>query len=69
MDVTEEDADKILSVNSNTQAYRQAGNSIVISMLCAVYSQLNIQGIKPWNERTYEEKKALTALEVNKRYQ
>ena len=60
MSVRDEDADKILAVNSNTQAYRQAGNSIIVSMLAAVYSQLNIQGIKPWNERTYEEKKLLT---------
>lgn len=66
MDVTEEDADKVLAINSPTQCYKEAGNSIVVVVLCAIFSQLNIQGIKPWNERTYEEKKALTALEVNK---
>lgn len=66
MDVTDEDADMILAVNSATQAYRQAGNSIIVTMLAACYSQLNIQGIKPWNDRTIEEKRALTALEVNK---
>ena len=62
MDVTDEDADKMLSINSQTQCYKQAGNSIVCSVLCAVFSQLNIQGIKPWNERSTEEKKQLTAL-------
>lgn len=62
MDVLDSDIDKILKVNSNTQAYRQAGNSIVVTMLAACYSQLNIQGIKPWNNRTIEEKRALTAL-------
>lgn len=62
MDVLDSDIDKILSVNSSTQAYKQAGNSIVVNMLCAVYSQLNIKGIKPWNERTLEEKRQLTAI-------
>ena len=59
MDVEEKDIDTILNTNSNTQAYRQFGNSIVVSVLCAIFSQLNIQGIKPWNERTLEEKKEL----------
>lgn len=55
MGVSEHDIDKILEVNSNTQAYKQFGNSIVVNVLCAVFSQLNIQGIKPWNERTLSE--------------
>ena len=59
MDVTDEDADKMLSINSQTQCYKQAGNSIVVSVLCASFSQLNMQGIKPWNERTLEEKHQL----------
>lgn len=63
MDVTDEDADKMLSINSQTQCYKQAGNSIVVSVLCAIFSQLNIQGVKPWNERTIEEKRRLTALD------
>lgn len=62
MDVTDEDADKMLSINSQTQCYKQAGNSLVVTMFAAVLSQLNIQGIKPWNERSTEEKKQLTAL-------
>lgn len=66
MDVTTEDYQKMEKINSQTQLYKQAGNSIVVSVLCAVYSQLNIQGIKTWNERTLEEKKSLTALEIDK---
>lgn len=42
-------------VNSNTQLYKQAGNSIVKSVLCALMSQLEIKGIKPWNEMSDEE--------------
>ena len=59
MDVREEDIDKMLAVNSNSQCYKQAGNSIVVMVLTAIFSQLNIQGIKPWNERTIEERKEL----------
>lgn len=59
MDVTDEDADKMLSVNSNSQCYKQAGNSIVVSCLVALFSQLNIcqDGIqlKSWNEGLYKE--------------
>ena len=65
MDVSDEDIEKMEKVNSQTQLYRTAGNSIVVSVLCAVYSQLNIQGIKPWNERSIEEKRALTARGIN----
>ena len=57
MDVRDEDIDKMLSVNSRSQCYKQAGNSIVVSVLAAIFSQLNIQGIKPWNDRTHEERK------------
>lgn len=67
MDVSDKDIDKILSVNSNTQAYKQFGNSVVCSVLCAVYSQLNIQGIKSWNERTIEEKRTLTAIGLKRK--
>jgi len=59
MDVREEDIDNMLSVNSNSQCYKQAGNSIVVAVLTAIFSQLNIQGIKSWNERTPEEKEEL----------
>lgn len=69
MDVEDKYIDKILSVNSNTQAYKEFGNSIVCSVLCAIFSQLNIQGIKCWNDRSLEERYALTAKGVeNGRY-
>ena len=37
---------------SNTQLYKQAGNSIVRSVLMGIFSQLDIQGIPKWNERS-----------------
>lgn len=50
MGVQENDIEKMKKVNSNTQIYKQAGNSIVVSVLMAVFSQLNIRGITSWNE-------------------
>lgn len=50
MNVADADIDKILEVNSKTQAYKQFGNSIVVSVLMAIFSQLNIKGVTPWNE-------------------
>ena len=51
MDFSDEDYEKAASVISGTQQYKVAGNSIVRSVLMAIFSQLNIQGITPWNER------------------
>ena len=59
MNVEDKDIDAMMKVNSNTQCYKQAGNSIVVSVLCAIFSQLNIQGIKNWNNRTDEERREL----------
>ena len=59
MNFSDSDFEKASKVNSNTQLYKQAGNSIVVSCLTAIFSQLNIQGIKPWNERNDDEKKQL----------
>ena len=53
--VSDEDASKMLSINSNTQCYRQAGNSICVTVLMAIFSQLNIKGVKPWNDMTEDE--------------
>ena len=50
MAFTDEDFHKAEAVNSNTQLYKQAGNSIVVSVLEALFRQLNIQGIPTWNE-------------------
>lgn len=57
MGFSDSDFEKAQEVNSNTQLYKQAGNSIVRSVLMAIFSQLNIQCIKSWNDRTVEERK------------
>lgn len=43
MDFTDEDFEKAAQVNSNTQLYKQAGNSIVRNVLVAILGQM-IQG-------------------------
>ncbi len=50
MDVEEDDIDKMAKVNSATQLYKQAGNSIVNACLRAMFSQLGIAGVKKWND-------------------
>lgn len=40
MGVTDSDGAKMLSVNSNSQCYRQAGNSIVVDVMAAMFKQL-----------------------------
>lgn len=40
MGFTDEDFDKAEKVNSNTQLYKQAGNSIVVNVLEAIFRQL-----------------------------
>ena len=42
MDVEESDIDKILATVSNTQAYKQAGNSIVVNVMVEMFKNLNI---------------------------
>lgn len=42
MGVSDEDIDKMAAVNSNTQLYRQFGNSIVVDVMCAMFKNLNI---------------------------
>ena len=51
MAFSDEDFDKAEKVVSNTQLYKQAGNSICVCVLMAIFSQMNIKGVKPWNER------------------
>lgn len=58
MGFTDEDFKKAEKVNSNTQLYKQAGNSIVCDCLEAIFSQMNIKGVTPWNEKqefTYQD--------------
>lgn len=57
MAVPEKDIDKMLEVNSNTQCYKQAGNSIVVNCLIAIFSQMGIQGIPRWNDGLSEKYK------------
>lgn len=56
MGFSDEDFHKAEEVNSNTQLYRQAGNSLVRIVMMAILSQLNIKGVKPWNEMSREER-------------
>ncbi len=59
MGVKDDDIDKMKAVNSPTQLYRQAGNSIIVPVLMALFSQLNIKGVTPWNELTQSEREEL----------
>lgn len=59
MGYKDSDFGKAEQVNSNTQLYKEAGNAIVKSCLMAIFSQLNLKGVKPWNEMTAEERRAL----------
>lgn len=40
MGVADEDADKMLSVNSPTQCFKQAGNSIVVDCMCYMFKEI-----------------------------
>lgn len=42
MGVSDEDINKMAAVNSNTQLYKQFGNSIVVDIMCAMFENLNI---------------------------
>lgn len=42
MGVFDEDIDRMAEVNSNTQLYKQFGNSIVVDVMCAMFKNLNI---------------------------
>ena len=42
MGVSDEEIDKMAVVNSNTQLYKQFGNSIVVDVMCAMFKNLNI---------------------------
>lgn len=42
MGVSDEDISKMAEVNSNTQLYKQFGNSIVVDVMCKMFSNLDI---------------------------
>lgn len=50
MGFSDDDFEKAESVNSNTQLYKQAGNSIVTNVLAAIFGQMI-----PGKENTYKE--------------
>lgn len=50
MGFSDEDFDKAQAVNSNSQLYKQAGNSIVKDVLMAIFRQMNIKGVEPWSK-------------------
>ena len=50
MGVYDEDIDKMAAVNSNTQLYKQFGNSIVVDVLCAIFEKMNIEQEKEKND-------------------
>lgn len=43
MGVSDEDIDKMAAVNSNSQLYKQFGNSIVVAVMVAMFRNLNIE--------------------------
>ena len=51
MGFTDEEFEKAESVNSNTQLYKEAGNSIVVDVLEAIFAELFKEEIEElWNE-------------------
>ena len=52
-------SDDFKIVVSRAQMYKQAGNSIVVAVLMAIFSQLNIKGVTPWNELTDDQREKL----------
>lgn len=56
MNVEEEQFNRAEKVVSNSQLYKVAGNAIVVSVLCALFSQLVIQCKKKWNDMTEDER-------------
>lgn len=56
MNFDEKSFENAEKVNSNSQLYKQAGNSIVVACIIAIYMQLGIQGVPKWNDLTEEER-------------
>lgn len=59
MNVQEESINKMLQINSSSQCYKQFGNSIVVSCLIGIFSQLHIQGKRAWNDMSDDEIRTL----------
>lgn len=54
MDFSDEDFDKAKAVNSDTQLYKQAGNSIVVNVLVAIFGQMFDGKEQIYKEVTHE---------------
>ena len=50
MSFSDWDFEKAAKVNSSSQLYKEAGNSIVENCLIAIFSQLGIKGVQKWND-------------------
>ena len=50
MGVSDEDITKMEKVNSNSQLYKQFGNSIVVDVMVAIFEKLNIEQDKEKND-------------------
>ena len=59
MAVDEESINRMLAAESNSQCYKAYGNSIVVSVLCGIFSQLGIQGVKKWNDMSNSEREQI----------
>lgn len=59
MGFKDSDYNKMESVVSATQRYKEFGNSIVVQVLMAIFLQMGIQGKKKWNEMSVEERQNL----------
>lgn len=57
MGVSESDIEKMQSVNSETQLYKQYGNSIAVPCLEAIFRNLNISGVDTWDEVQKKERR------------
>ena len=42
-EISNEDINKMAAVNSNSQLYKQFGNSIVVDVMCHMFRNLNIK--------------------------
>lgn len=60
---TDKEFDKAAKVNSNSRLYKAAGNSVTVSVICALLSQLGVCD-KKWNDMTNEERQRLVASEM-----
>lgn len=54
MGFSDEDYEKAAAVNSNTQLYKQAGNSIVVNVLEEIFKQLFYTKIDLLKERSLQ---------------